>query len=106
MNHLVEEDEYQLLCSAKPWLETSVPLHQDVQKMTKFSTFHEHIRENVLKQGMKIEGAAMKRNSRRNSEPGDLLNEFPAETRLTVYRRLDIIPNRGEIARPWTREDP
>ena len=28
---------------------------------------------------------------------GDLLYEFPAETRLTVYRRLDI-PNRGEIA--------
>ena len=26
-----------------------------------------------------------------------LLYEFPAETRLTVYRRLDI-PNRGELA--------
>ena len=35
---------------------------------------------------------------------GDLLYEFPAETRLTVYRRLDI-PNRGESAPPWIRED-
>ena len=35
---------------------------------------------------------------------GDLLYEFPAETRLTVYRRLDI-PNRGELASPWPRED-
>ena len=34
----------------------------------------------------------------------DLLYEFPAETRLTVYRRLDI-PNRGELASPWPRED-
>ena len=40
-----------------------------------------------------------------NYKPGDLLYEFPAETRLTVYRRLDI-PNRGELARAWTREDP
>ena len=34
----------------------------------------------------------------------DLLYEFPAETWLTVYRRLDI-PNRGELASPWTLED-
>ena len=32
-----------------------------------------------------------------------LLYEFPAETRLTVHRRLDI-PNRSELARVWTRE--
>ena len=34
---------------------------------------------------------------------GDLLYEFPAETRLTVYRRLDIL-NRIELAGPGTRE--
>ena len=33
----------------------------------------------------------MKEISRDNYEWGDLLYEFPAETRLTVYRRLDII---------------
>ena len=37
-------------------------------------------------------------------EWGDLLYEFPAETRLTVYRRFDM-PNRGELASPWPRED-
>ena len=32
-----------------------------------------------------------------------LLYEFPAETRLTVYRRLEIL-NRDELAGPGTRE--
>ena len=32
----------------------------------------------------------MKRISRVNYKSSDLLYEFPAETRLTVYRRLDI----------------
>ena len=32
-----------------------------------------------------------------NYKRSDLLYEFPAETRLTVYRWLDI-PNRGELA--------
>ena len=34
-----------------------------------------------------------------------LLYEFPAETPLTVYRRLDIL-NRVQLARPGTREHP
>ena len=34
-----------------------------------------------------------------------LLYEFPAETRLTVYRRLNIL-NRIELAGPGTREHP
>ena len=33
----------------------------------------------------------MKEFLRNNYEWGDLLYEFPAETRLTVYRRLDIV---------------
>ena len=41
--------------------------------------------------------------SRVNYKRGDLLYEFPAETRLTVYRRLDIL-NRDELAWPGTRE--
>ena len=46
-----------------------------------------------------FEVIAMKEILRRNYKWGDLLYEFPAETRLTVYRRLDIyfITRRAEI---------
>ena len=39
----------------------------------------------------------MKEIMRRNFKRGDLLYEFPAETRLTVYRRLDIITRRAGV---------
>ena len=41
-----------------------------------------------------FEELPMKEISRVNYELGDLLYEFPAETRLTVYRRLDILVRR------------
>ena len=34
--------EYQPWCSTKPWLTTSVTLHQNVEKMMKCSNFHEN----------------------------------------------------------------
>ena len=46
----------------------------------------------------------MKEFLRMDCKSCDLLYEFPAETRLTVYRQL-VIPKRGELASPWTRED-
>ena len=49
-----------------------------------------------------LEVIPLKEVLRENCERGDLLYEFPAETRLTVYRRLDI-PNRDELAPDWPR---
>ena len=39
----------------------------------------------------------MEENSRKYCESGDLLYECPAETRLTVYRRFDIITRRAGV---------
>ena len=71
--------------------------------MMKFSIFHENLEIKVPEKFM-FEELLMKEISRINYKRSDLLYEFPAETRLTVYRRLDI-PNRGELASPWPRED-
>ena len=35
----------------------------------------------------------------------DTLRVLRAETWLTVYRTIAILPNRGELTSPWTRED-
>ena len=52
-----------------------------------------------------FEKLPMKEILRMNYECGDLLYEFLAETRLTVYRRLDIL-NRNQLAQPGPCEHP
>ena len=73
--------------------------------MMKFSNLQENSEQNSWIWKFMFEGFPMHEILRVNYKRVDLLYEFPAETRLTVYRRLDI-PNRGELASSWTREDP
>ena len=90
--------EYQLWWSSKPRLTNQ---SASTQKCWKNDEIFEFQRKFVSKTFEKL---PMKEISRKNYKWGDLLYEFPAKTRLTVYRRLDI-PNRGELASPWPRED-
>ena len=83
--------EYQLPSSTKPLLKTGVFAHRKSRK-------NDEIFEFSWKSGDKnswilkfiFEELLMKEISRINYKLSDLLYEFPAETRLTVYRRLDI----------------
>ena len=69
-----------------------------------FLNFNKNLRKNMPELEINIWRATCEDKFKEKLHLSDLLYEFPAETRLTVYRRLDI-PNRGELASPWPRED-
>ena len=56
----------------------------------KFLNFQKNIESKLQDFEIYIWEAPMKEILRMNFKSGDLLYEFAAETRLTVYRRLDI----------------
>ena len=91
--------EFQLPSSTKPRLTTSRCLRQNVEKWWNFRF--------LRKFGLKTYGfgnlylmiSPWRKFKRVDYEWGDLLYEFPAETRLTVYRRLDMESNTKTVAK-------
>ena len=93
--------EYRLPCFIKPLFSTGLPPFQNVEKMMIFRIFMKIRNKNFWISEFLFEELPLKETLKMDYKWGDLLYEFPAETRLTVYRRLDI-PNRGELAWIWT----
>ena len=79
----------------KPLFSTPGRARQNVEKIKKFSNFHENSHKKFWIWKFIFEELPTKEISRVVYKRGDLLYEFPAETRLTVYRRLDITRRAG-----------
>ena len=97
--------EYELLSSIKPLLTTTVLVFQNVENLMKFSKIFEKSQKIRLHQHMNFWMSSNEDLIREVSKMLVLLYEFPAETRLTVYRRLDI-PKHSQFAGPGTSEHP
>ena len=83
--------EYQPSCSTKPVLITTAFVCRNLEKHRTFFYFYENYEENLRKRSRIIRRPPQAgKLKRRDFKLGDLLYEFQAETRLTVYRRLDI----------------
>ena len=58
-----------------------------------FEIFMKFLEESSRSWKSRCEEISVKENLSSHRKSGDLLYEFPAETRLTVYRRLNILEN-------------